>query len=47
MAMLNSGFGLDEPTQLTTPLEKLIKVGLGIDRNSEVVEIEIEIEEDE
>lgn len=47
MAMLNSGFGIDEPTDLTTPLEKLIRVGFGVDRDAEVEEIEIEIEEDE
>lgn len=47
MAMLNSGFGIDEPTDLTTPLEKLIRVGFGVDRDAQVEEIEIEIEEDE
>jgi len=47
MAMLNSGFSIDEPTDLTSPLEKLIRVGFGVDRDAAVEEIEIEVEEDE
>lgn len=47
MALLNSGFGIDEPTDLTGPLEKLVRVGFGIERNAEVEEIEVEIDEDE
>jgi heat shock protein 90kDa beta len=46
MALLNSGFDLRKPTELTTPLEKLIRVGFGIDRHAEVEEIEVDIEED-
>jgi len=45
MALLNSGFSNDEPTELTTPLEKLIRVGFGVDRNAPIEEIEIEIDE--
>lgn len=47
MAMLNSGFSIDEPTDLTTPLEKLIRVGFGIERDAAVEEIEIVLEEEE
>lgn len=44
MALLNSGFNIDEPTELTTPLEKLIRVGFGVDREAEIEEIEVELD---
>lgn len=44
MALLNSGFNIDEPTDLTGPLEKLIRVGFGIDRDAEIEEIEVELD---
>jgi len=47
MGLLNSGFSIDEPTDLTEPLQKLVRVGFGIDRDAEVEEIEVEIDEDE
>jgi len=47
MALLNSGFYIDEPTDFTTPLEKLIRVGFGVGRDEAVEEIEIEMEEEE
>jgi HSP90 family molecular chaperone len=47
MALLNSGFNIDEPSTLTDPLQKLINVGFGLDRNEPVTEIEVEVEEDE
>ena len=47
MSLLNSGFIVDEPTDLTSPLEKLIRVGFGISRDAPIEEIEIEIEEEE
>ena len=46
MALINSGFSIDEPQQLTDPLEKLIRVGFGVARDEPVTEIEIEIEEE-
>jgi HSP90 family molecular chaperone len=46
MALLNSGFNNDEPTELTTPLEKLIRVGFGVDREAPIEEIEIELEQE-
>lgn len=33
MAMLNSGFNIDNPNDLTGPLQKLINVGFGLDRD--------------
>lgn len=47
MALINSGFNIDEPTKLTDPLEKLIKVGFGLAREEPNVEIDIEIDEED
>jgi len=47
MALLNSGFNIDEPSEFTTPLQKLINVGFGLDRDQEVEMIELEIEDEE
>ena len=47
MALVNSGFSIDEPMQLTEPLEKLIRVGFGVDRDEPIQDIEVEIEEEE
>lgn len=47
MAMLNSGFNIDDPVKFASPLMKLINVGFGLDREEPVEEIEVEIDEDE
>jgi HSP90 family molecular chaperone len=47
MAILNSGFLIENPMDLTEPLEKLIKVGFGLSRDEPVEEMEIELEDDE
>jgi len=47
MAIMNSGFLVENPMDLTEPLEKLIKVGFGIARDEPVAEIEIELDDDE
>jgi hypothetical protein len=36
MALINSGFAIDEPQTLTDPLEKLIRVGFGVGRDEPV-----------
>jgi hypothetical protein len=46
MALINSGFSSDEPSELTTPLEKLIRVGFGVERDEPIVEIEVHIDEE-
>lgn len=46
MALLNSGFGVDNASDLTDPLEKLIRVGFGVSRDEEIQEIVIEIDEE-
>ena len=47
MALVNSGFLIENPIDLTEPLEKLIKVGFGLNRDEPVTEIEVNIDEDE
>merc|ERR1711937_403909 len=47
MALINSGFNIDEPTDMTTPLEKLIRVGFGVDREEPCEDIEITLDEPE
>jgi heat shock protein beta len=47
MALLNSGFNIDNPSDFTVPLQKLINVGFGFNREEPVKEIEIEIDEEE
>jgi hypothetical protein len=46
MALVNSGFSIDEPQSLTDPLERLIRVGFGVARDAPIEEIEIEITEE-
>jgi len=46
MALINSGFMVENPADLTEPLEKLIKVGFSIARDAPVEEIEIILEEE-
>lgn len=47
MALINSGFSIEEPTTLTNPLQKLINIGFGLRRDEPVVEVEIEVNEEE
>lgn len=47
MAILNSGFLIENPMDLTEPLEKLIKVGFGLSREEPIEEIEVELDDDE
>jgi len=47
MALLNSGFNIEQPNEFTNPLQRLINIGFGLDRNQAVEEIEINVEEEE
>ena len=47
MALLNSGFLIENPTDFTAPLQKLLKKGFGLSRDAPIEEIEVEISEDE
>lgn len=47
MAIINSGFLVENPMDLTEPLEKLIKVGFGLERDAETEEIEVELDDEE
>lgn len=43
MALLNSGFLIDNPVDFTQPMQKLLKVGFGLRRDAPIEEIEIDI----
>lgn len=43
MALLNSGFLIENPTEFTSPMQKLLKVGFGLKREAPVEEIEVDI----
>ena len=43
MALLNSGFLIDDPTEFTIPLQNLLKVGFGMKKDAPIEEIEIDI----
>lgn len=47
MAIINSGFLVDNPMDLTEPLEKLIKVGFGLARDAPTEEIDVELDDEE
>jgi len=47
MALLNSGFLIDDPSDFTDPLHKMLKVSLGLDRYAAVETIEIDVTEDD
>lgn len=43
MALLNSGFLIENPTDFTAPLQKLLKVGFGLRRDAPIEEIDVDI----
>lgn len=43
MALLNSGFLIENPTDLTEPMQKLLKVGFGLKKDAPIEEIEIDV----
>jgi len=46
MALLNSGFNIEDPSDFASSLSKLINTGFGIARDAPIEEIEVEIEDD-
>ena len=46
MALLNSGFLIENPTDFVSPLQKLLKLGFGLQRDAPIEEIEVEINEE-
>ena len=46
-ALLNSGFIIENPSEFTQPIQKLLKLGFGLKRDAAVEEIEVEIDPDE
>ncbi len=47
MALLNSGFQIEDPSVFSGPLQRLINVGFGLKRDQQIEEIEIEIQDEE
>lgn len=47
IALLNSGFLIEEPTSFTNPLQGLLKIGLGLKKDAPIEEIEVEISPEE
>lgn len=45
MALINSGFNIDEPNNFTGRLQRLINSGFGLDREEPIEEIEVEVDE--
>jgi heat shock protein beta len=43
MALLNSGFLIEHPTEFILPMQKLLKVGFGLRKDAPVEEIEVDI----
>ena len=43
MALLNSGFLIENPSDFTVPLQKLLKVGFGLKKDAPIEEIEVDI----
>lgn len=46
-AMLNSGFIIEDPSEINVPVQSLIKMGLGLKRDAKVEEIEVDIDEED
>lgn len=46
MALLNSGFNIEDPSDFASSLGKLINSGFGLKRDQPVEEIEVELEEE-
>lgn len=42
-ALLNSGFLIENPTDFTTPLQNLLKIGFGLKKDAPIEEIEVDI----
>ena len=47
MGLLNSGFLIENPTEFIVPLQRLLKVGFGLEKDAAIEEIEVEVEEEE
>ena len=47
MALLNSGFSIEDPNVVTAPLQRVINTGFGLARDEPVEEIEVEIDDEE
>jgi hypothetical protein len=46
MALLNSGFNIEDPSDFASSLGKLINTGFGLQRDQPIEEIEVELEDE-
>jgi hypothetical protein len=47
MALLNSGFLIDDPTEISGTMQQILRAELGLPRTGEFEEIAVEVEEDD
>lgn len=43
LALLNSGFFIEDPTVIQSPMQRLLKLGFGLHKDAQVEEIEVEL----
>ena len=46
-SLLQSGFLLEDPHELAAPMEQLVKIGMGIDKDEPVEKIDFSMSEDD
>lgn len=47
MALLNSGFVIEDPTEISSSMQEILRAELGLERTGEFEELEIDIEQDD
>jgi heat shock protein beta len=47
LALLNSGFFIEDPTEIQAPMQRLLKLGFGISKDAAVETIEVELSSEE
>ena len=47
LALLNSGFFIEDPTIIHSPMQRLLKLGFNLHKDAQVEEIEIELSEED
>ena len=47
MALLNSGFIIDDPSEIAETMQQILRAELGIERTGDFEELEVDLEDDE